>query len=239
MINNKRNKPRRSTPASQYRAIQKFKEEAKTASKINTSERGRSDSSGRHQNIPTVLRHVVGIVPVNGVVTEELPEILQAAIDNSSKGQHNATRSVSVQLFNRKDGVNALLNSGLSELEMFERVSEAKDLIDPTHMIADISHFSVFGVGRKARGRRFVSAVLDEDSRVALQFQSNIVRQAVGMAPWQYLPPFHFSIYGTLDQRDAEEKFEQCRSVSARFCIELASPQVRTVLQRNGPEYPR
>jgi hypothetical protein len=220
--------------AKQHRAMKQYQLEAVEASRKLTTERQREGSKNvPAMRIPTVVRRVLEIT--SSVNIDELPCELQQTVSSVAKKHHNTTRATAVQLFNRKDGLHASIHNGLSDIDLYDRVSSVIDELDHSVFDARVSHFSILGTKKDQKGTRYVSAILDEESRMSLQFQANIIKNSVGLEPRDYLIPFHFSFYKTLDQREAEEVLDGCRNLPADYCIALGGPMLKTVVQRTAP----
>ena len=219
--------------ASQYRAIQKYKAEALEAERILSVDKYRNKTGSSNTiSIPTVVRRVVELVP--SVDIEDLPDALQETVARVENVQHSANRAIGVQLFNRRDGINASINNGISDIDLFNNVNGAINDIDHSVIDARVSHFSILGVKRGQEGFRYVSAVLDEETRMKLQFQANIIRNGAGLEPRGSIAPFHFSVFSTRDQLEAENVLEECRCVPAELSLALSGPLIKTIVQRTG-----
>jgi hypothetical protein len=198
-----------------------------------STERSRGNPTARTTvKTPTVLRRVVELAPSTD--RDNLPEVLQEAITRVESTQHNSNSAIGVLLFNRRDGIYASRNNGYSDIDLFNNVSDAIKKIDDNVFEATVSHFNIHGVNSKPEGFRYVSAVLDDESRMKLQYQANIIRNSVGLEPRDRIVPFHFSVFRTRDQLEAENVLEECSSISAELSVALSGPLIKTVVQTPG-----
>jgi hypothetical protein len=217
-------KSRSRSSASTGREIKRSRADAIAALQIIDSKPSERRNGNEQDYLPTVIRRVVSIEPIEE--SAEIPDVFKKTIEKVSKQRDSSKGTVWVHLFNLSDVLNALNRSRLSNASILDKIHEAEEMQDHEVIDANVSYYRIFGGNN---GMSYVGAVLDSGTRKVLHDQSNLIRRNVGVRPLNNASPFHFTLFGSRDEYEAQSVYRQCEESTVKYQIELASPQIRQV----------